>query len=177
MMDPRYPIGPFVPTRKDEVSMAARLPGWIDAIASCPQQLRFAVQGLHPEQLATAYREGGWTLRDVAHHVPDSHMNAVLRLKLALTEDDPWIRPYFEDRVARLPDYARVPVDVSVDLLASLHARWVALLRNLAPQAFSRTFRHPESGRMTVADLVEMYAWHGRHHVAQITHARARAGW
>lgn len=176
MTDERYPIGPFAPTPPHEVR-TERVPEWIDAIESCPQRLGGALAGLGPEQLATPYRDGGWTIRQVAHHLPDSHMNAVMRLKLALTEDDPLIRPYFEDRFALLSDYAVVPVEVSVELLASLHARWVAVLRNLEPEDLDRTVRHPESGRMTVAGLVELYAWHSRHHVAQITALRARRGW
>ena len=162
------PAGPLAPERR------ARL---IDDIAAAPAALRRAVEGLGDAQLDTPYRPGGWTVRQVAHHVPDSHMNAYVRLKLALTEDEPTIKPYDEARWAELADTRDTPVETSLALLDALHRRWVTLLRSLPPQAFARTFRHPEMGVMSLDQLVALYAWHGRHHVAHVTSLREREGW
>ena len=173
--DLRYPIGRFSlegePT--DE-----RRQDWIAAIASTPTELRAAVAGLTDAQLDTPYRPGGWTVRQVAHHVPDSHLNAYTRFKLALTEDEPTIKPYDEARWAELPDARSAPVEPSLSLLASLHERWVLLLRQLGPEEFARTFHHPEHGRaLALGKVLAMYAWHGRHHTAHITRLRERMGW
>jgi len=130
-----------------------------------------------PQQLDTPYRPEGWTVRQVAHHVPDSHLNAYLRTKLALTEEDPTIKPYFEDRWAQLADTQATPVEVSLALLDSLHDRWIRLLRSLQPEDWKRTFRHPELGAMSLEKKLVLYAWHGRHHVAHITALRERNGW
>jgi hypothetical protein len=174
MEDPRYPIGPF---RFDGQVDPARRRQRIDEIAAAPDHLRAAVAGLRPAQLDTPYREKGWTVRQVVHHVPDSHLNAYTRIKLALTEDEPTIKPYEEARWAELPD-ARGPVEISLSLLESLHRRWVLLLRELTPADFNRRFRHPEQGRaMALDEVLAMYAWHGRHHVAHITSLRRRMGW
>ena len=135
------------------------------------------VKGLSDEQLDTPYRDGGWTVRQLAHHVPDSHMNAYIRTKLALTEDDPVIRPYDEQRWAMLPDSERTPIETSLDLLDAVHARWVTLLRATAPEDFERPLRHPESGPLTIGLLILQYGWHGDHHVAHITRLREREGW
>jgi hypothetical protein len=132
---------------------------------------------LSTQQLDTPYREGGWTVRQVAHHVPDSHMNAYVRFKLALTEEDPVIKPYAEDRWARLGDTQATPIEVSLALLESLHSRWVGLLRSLRPEDWKRTFRHPELGLVSLEKNLAMYSWHGRHHVAHITELRKRMGW
>jgi hypothetical protein len=175
MEDPRYPIGPF---RFEGKADPSQLEQWIAEIASAPGYLRAAVAGLTPTQLDTPYRDQGWTVRQVVHHLPDSHINAYTRTKLALTEKEPTIKPYEEARWAELPDGRGGPIEVSLTLLDCLHRRWVLLLRELSPHDFHRRFRHPEHGRTIALDeLVAMYAWHGRHHVAQITSLRSRMGW
>jgi uncharacterized damage-inducible protein DinB len=174
MEDPRYPIGPF---QFDGQVDPARRSQRIDEIAAAPGHLRAAIAGLTPAQLDTPYREKGWTVRQVVHHVPDSHLNAYTRIKLALTEDEPTIKPYEEARWAELPDM-RGPVEISLALLESLHRRWVLLLRELTPADLNRRFRHPEHGRtMALDEVLALYAWHGRHHVAHITSLRRRMGW
>src|ERR1700681_2832976 len=146
-MDPRYPIGKLeIP---DEVTPPRREQA-IDELASTPAKLRAAVKGLSPQQLDTPYRDGGWTVRQVIHHVPDSHMNAYMRYKLALTEDEPTIKPYTEDRWAQLSDSQSTPVEVSLTLLDSLHTRWVQLLRAIKPEEWKRNFRHPELGTVSL---------------------------
>ena len=175
MSDPRYPIGPF--QRRDELSGDERS-AMLEVIAACPARMREAVAGLDDEQLDTPYRDGGWTVRQVVHHVPDSHLNAYVRLKLALTEETPTIRPYDESEWAKLADVQSTPVEVSLTLLESLHARWVGLMRTLQPDDFRRTFKHPDhEGTQTLDWLVAMYEWHSRHHVAHITTLRERMGW
>ena len=174
MNDPRYPIGPFA--RRDELTRDERRE-MIDAIAATPARLRNAIAGLDDAQLDTPYRDGGWTVRQVAHHLPDSHVNAYVRLKLALTEDEPTIKPYDEARWAELADSRDTPVETSLVLLDTLHARWISLLRSMRDDDFRRTFRHPDHGAVTVDWLVAMYAWHGRHHVAQIHSLRERNRW
>jgi len=171
MIDPRHPVGKF--EMVEEVSDRE----WIQQVAEAPVRLRAAVQGLTPGQMETPYRAGGWTVRQVVHHLPDSHFNAYARFKLALTEEEPPIKPYHEDRWAELADSMTVPPGVSLALLEALHSRWVGLLRSLTPADFARTFRHPESGIFTLDRALAMYAWHGRHHVAQITSLRERMGW
>jgi len=174
MTDPRYPIGRFqlvnLPTAEERSKL-------IDDIALAPKKLRAAIEGLRPEQIETAYRDGGWTVRQVAHHVPESHMNAYIRFKLALTEDEPTIKPYMEDRWARLEDVSATPVEVSLALLDSLHDRWVRLLRVIKADEWKRTFRHPELGTVSLEKNLALYSWHGRHHVAHITELRKRMGW
>ncbi|MGA9390664.1 MAG: putative metal-dependent hydrolase [Candidatus Sulfotelmatobacter sp.] len=174
MTDLRYPIGKFTyQTPLTETQKQKDL----DAIEQAPANLRLAVQGLSDQQLDTPYRPEGWTVRQVAHHVPDSHINAYIRTKLALTEDEPTIKPYAEDRWAHLADTQNTPVEVSLALLASLHTRWVRLLRSLKAEDWKRTFRHPERGVMDLEETVAMYAWHSRHHVAHVTSLRQREGW
>lgn len=174
MTDPRYPTGKFVPPDQPTKDSRNRA---IDVIAETPDRLRAAVQGLNEDQLDTPYREGGWTLRQVVHHVPDSHMNAYIRVKLALTEPAPVIKPYDEAMWATLSDTTAVPIDVSLNLLEALHRRWVALLRSMTDDDFRREYVHPETGRHTLDYLVALYAWHGPHHVAHITTTRQRMGW
>lgn len=174
-MDLRYPIGPFA-LEKEPLSEEQRR-RFIDQIAAAPERLAEAVAGLSAEQLDTPYRPGGWTARQVAHHIPDSHINAYCRVKLALTETEPALRTYEETEWAKLPDTATTPVEVSLELLDALHRRWVALLRSLAGADFRRTARHPSWGLITVDFLLAQYAWHGRHHVAHITSLRDRMGW
>ena len=173
--DPRYPIGKFKrPEQLDEKGRQAA----IAAIVDTPVQFRKAVGGLSEEQLDTPYREGGWTVRQLAHHLADSHMNAYVRTKLVLTEDHPTIKPYDEARWAELPDVAAVEPAVSLALLDALHTRWVAGLERISPDEWARTFRHPEQNRLMRLDqALAMYAWHGRHHTAHVVRLREREGW
>jgi uncharacterized damage-inducible protein DinB len=174
MTDPRYPIG-----RADlkPVLDAAERRAAIEIIAAAPANLRAAVTGLTPDQLDTPYREGGWTVRQVVHHVPDSHMNAYIRFKLALTEEEPAIKTYAEDRWARLADSETTPVDVSLTLLEALHRRWDGVLRAMEPEDFRRTLKHPDHGTVTLDQMLGLYSWHSRHHVAHVTALRERMGW
>lgn len=174
MTDLRYPIGKFTFDGKLTDDQQRAL---CDQIAETPARLRAAVKGLTDSQLETPYRPEGWTVRQVVHHVPESHMNAYIRFKLALTEDDPTIKTYMEDRWAQLPDVKTTPVEVSLALLDSLHDRWVRLLRLLGPERWKRTFRHPELGPMTLEKTLALYAWHGRHHVAHVTELRKKMSW
>jgi len=172
--DRRYPTGKFSP--KTGVTAAER-EALIRRIEEEPALLRKAVDGLSASQLGTPYREGGWTVRQVVHHVPDSHMHAYIRCKFALTEEAPPVKPYDEKRWAELADVGVVPVATSLALMEALHERWVAFLRSLEPAAFARTLHHPEHGTITVDYLVQLYAWHGHHHAGQITSLRGRMGW
>ena len=174
MIDLRYPVGKF--SFKGQLSDAERL-SLIDDITQAPGKLRSALKDLSDSQLDTPYRPDGWTVRQVVHHVPDSHMNSYVRFKLALTEDEPTIKPYEEARWADLPDTKTTPVEVSLALLDSLHDRWVRLLRSLTPEQWKRSFRHPELGPMTLEKTLALYAWHGKHHVAHITELRKRMSW
>lgn len=173
--DLRYPIGKFhrpsAPLTPDERGEC------IDAIAETPAHLSAAIAGLTPAQLDTPYRPGGWTVRQVVHHLPDSHMNSYVRFKLALTEDEPAIKTYDENLWAQLADSRDTPIETSLALLENLHKRWVLLLRSLKPQDWARRFQHPDWGRESVEFLLAQYAWHGRHHVAHITALRDRNGW
>lgn len=174
MNDLRYPIGKF---RYDGSPNAEQKQALLEEIAQAAQKLRAAVQGLSESQLDTEYRPGGWSVRQVVHHVPDSHLNAYMRFKLALTEDDPTIKPYAEDRWAELADTKATPVEVSLALLDSLHDRWVRLLRSLTEEEWKRTFRHPDLGPMTLEKTLALYAWHGKHHIAHVTELRKRMSW
>jgi hypothetical protein len=173
-MDLRYPIGPF--QRPASVDPAARKE-FLARIAAAPARFRAAVAGLDAAQLDTPYRPGGWTVRQVIHHVPDSHANAYVRFRLALTEDEPAIKPYNEAAWAELPDARTGPLEPSLALLESLHTRWVALAESLPEAAFSRAFVHPELGRVELGANLAVYAWHCRHHEAHITSLRERMGW
>jgi len=173
MDDLRYPIGQFA-FASDPSPEQRR--AWIRWIADAPAQLRQAVSGLSDSQLDTPYRPDGWTLRQVVHHVPDSHLNAYVRFKLALTEETPTIKPYDENEWARLPD-AKGPVDDSLMLLEALHRRWVILLHGMQEPDFRRPLVHPERGPVTNDWLLQVYAWHGAHHVAHITRLREREAW
>jgi len=174
MSDLRYPIGKF----HFEGSISdEQKSNFIDDIAHAPGKLCNAIKGLSQSQLDTPYRDGGWTVRQVVHHVPDSHLNAYIRYKLALTEDEPTIKPYAEDRWALLADTPSTPVEISLTLLDSLHDRWVRLLRAMQPSDWKRTFRHPELGLVSLEKNLALYAWHGRHHVAHITSLRERNHW
>jgi len=174
MNDPRYPIGKFqAPVRYDASGRATS----IDAVAAVPSALRAAMQGLTAAQLDTPYRDGGWTVRQLVHHVADSHINAFIRFKLALTESEPTITAYDENLWARLPDVQGTPVEVSLSLVDALHARWVVLLRAMQEAEFARAFKHPERGLMTLDHTLAMYSWHGQHHVAHITELKKQKGW
>jgi hypothetical protein len=174
MSDPRFPIGDFA--RPSEFT-----PQWrhecIDAIEKTPSHVREAVRRLTGEQLQTPYREGGWTLAQVVHHLPDSHMQAYSRTRLALTESEPTIKPYDQDRWAELHDASTSQIEPSIVLLEGLHSRWVDLLRRLTPEQWMASYVHPERGRQTLDDMLGLYAWHGRHHVAHITRLREQMGW
>ena len=173
--DLRYPIG-RVQFKEGGVTSTDRR-GWIAALEETPANMRRAVAGLTDAQLDTPYRPEGWTVRQVVHHVPDSHLNAFIRVKLALTEDTPRIKPYDQSLWANLPD-AKLPIDVSLRLLEAVHERCVALMRALDDSAWARTWYHPENERtFTLDELLQIYAWHGRHHVAHITRLRERNGW
>jgi len=174
MNDPRYPIGRFEFHKPPSPEERSQL---ISDIAETPAKLRSAITALTPQQMETPYRDGGWTVRQVAHHVPESHMNAYIRFKLALTENEPTIKPYMEDRWAKLGDVQSTPVEVSLALLDSLHDRWVRLLRVITDPEWKRTFRHPELGIVSLERNLALYSWHGRHHVAHITELRKRMGW
>jgi uncharacterized damage-inducible protein DinB len=174
MVDPQYPIGKF--QARSEISAAERKQ-LIKQIEEAPKKLRAAVQGLSKKQLDTPYREGGWTLRQVVHHIPDSHLNAYVRFKLALTENHPTIKPYEQQLWAELLDARTAPIEMSLDLTDALHKRWVLLLQSMKPEEFARTFNHPETGVQNLDRILQLYAWHGRHHTAQITSLRDRMGW
>jgi hypothetical protein len=174
MTDLRYPIGKF---HFEGPLTAPQKQTALDDIATAPAILRAAVKGLSEAQLDTPYRPSGWTVRQVVHHVPDSHLNSYVRFKLALTEDEPTIKTYAEDLWAELADTKATPVEVSLTMLDALHDRWVRLLRSLSPEEWKRTFRHPELGAMTLEKTLSLYAWHGRHHVSHITSLREREGW
>ena len=173
-MDPRYPIGKYAPPK--DITTETRKKA-IEELAAAPALIRSALQGLNDTQLATPYREGGWTARQVAHHLADSHMNAYIRWRLALTEAEPTIKPYDEGAWANLEDAAHAPVEVSLKLLESLHERWVQLLRSLKAEDFAKTFRHPDHGVRTLDWMLFLYEWHGHHHTAHITELRKTKGW
>jgi uncharacterized damage-inducible protein DinB len=173
MADPRYPVGKFTP---EENLSDARRSELIAQIAEAPAQLRAAVKGLDEKQLDTPYRDGGWTVRQVAHHLSDSHMNAYVRFKLAMTEDVPTIKPYNEKLWAETAD-TKIPIAPSVTLLESVHARWVALLKGMSAEDYRRKLNHPEMGEFDLEKFLGLYAWHGRHHVAHITSLRERMKW
>ncbi len=171
----RYPIGPFTYAglQTDEQRR-----GCIERIAAAPPLVRRAVAGLTEAQLDTPYRAGGWTARQVVHHLPDSHLNAYTRFRLARTEPRPTLRPYLEHRWAELPDARTAPLEPSLARLEALHQRWLLLLRGLGPAQWEVRYLHPEHGReWTLDEALAMYAWHGEHHTAHITTLRARRGW
>jgi uncharacterized damage-inducible protein DinB len=170
----QYPIGRFL-FDKDVTPEKRKL--CIRDIVELPQKARHAVAGLSPAQLDTPYREGGWTVRQVVHHVADSHMNSFTRFKLALTESNPQIKPYDQDAWAATADSTGTDVALSLALLEGLHGRWAALLSAMSPEDFSRPFLHPENGPQALDRTLQLYAWHCRHHVAHIVALRERKGW
>jgi uncharacterized damage-inducible protein DinB len=171
--DLRYPIGRFKPSL---TTSPADHKAHIETLRALPGRLRAAVAGLNDAQLDTPYREGGWTVRQLVHHIADSHANSYVRFKLALTEDSPTIKPYDEAAWAELPDN-RLPIEPSLALTDALHQRWVALLLSLADADFQKTFNHPERGSQNLGTTLALYDWHSRHHTAHITHLRSRMNW
>jgi hypothetical protein len=172
-VDPRYPIGDFNRATADVTNHAAS----IAALAALPANLRAAVRGLSDVQLDAPYREGGWTVRQLVHHVADSHMNAYVRVRLALTEDWPTVKAYDEKLWAELPDVRTAPIEISLELLEGLHARFVSLLNSLSEEQWQRGYNHTEDGRTSIAEAAALYDWHCRHHVAHIVELRKRNGW
>jgi uncharacterized damage-inducible protein DinB len=168
--DLRFPTGKLA--FDNDVTPDKRRP-WIESIRTTPAKLRAAVDGITPRQLDTPYREGGWTVRQVVHHLPESHANAWIRFKLALTEDTPTIKPYNEDAWAKLPDVPNAPIEPSLVLLDALHQRWVALLDAMTDADFRRPLMHPERGVITLDTLLQIYAWHGPHHIGHVNIVRA----
>lgn len=175
MEDLKYPVGRFdVKGAAPDADERRRL---IDSLASTPARMTAAVAGLSESQLDTPYRDGGWTVRQVVHHVPESHMNAYIRVKWGLTEDAPLIKTYDEAAWAALPDARTAPAAISLDLLSAIHVRWDVLWKSMDDQDFARTIRHPEWGEISLATMLRLYEWHGRHHVAHINSLRNARGW
>jgi hypothetical protein len=174
MADLQYPIGKF---EEDLDVTEAKRAGWIQVVTTAPGLFRRAVAGLRAEQLDTPYRPGGWTVRQVVHHMPDAHLHTMIRFRLALTEEQPAIPGYSPPKWAELPDAKTGPVEVSLTLLEAIHARWALLLTAMAPADFARTFRRPDGQVHTLNRALQTYAWHGRHHAAHITTLRERMGW
>lgn len=172
-MDMRFPIGEF--EFEGELTQAV-IAGWIKEIELLPKLLQGAVDSLTDEQVDTPYRDGGWTVRQVVHHVADSHMNAYVRFKLALTEEKPVIKPYDEANWAMLSDY-KLPIESSLILLEALHIRWTNLLHSLTATDLKKVFIHPDLGEVSVGENIGIYAWHGRHHLAHITFLCEQKGW
>jgi hypothetical protein len=174
--DLRYPVGKF---NWPEIVSEWERAKMIEEIAAAPAALRAAIRGLNPAQLDTPYRPGGWTVKQVVHHVPDSHLNAYVRFKLTLTENEPTVKPYDQTKWAELTDSKTVPIEVSLALLEGIHKRWLALLLAMSQSDFKRSYRHPEyEGRLfRLEQVLALYAWHGRHHTAHITSLRQRNGW
>ncbi len=173
MTDPRYPVGPL---EKHAAYSGEERTAFIQTIQDAPERMRRAVAGLTDAQLDTPYREGGWTVRQLVHHVPDSHLNAYTRFKLALTEDAPTIKPYDEKGWANLPD-SKLPIDVSLTMLTALHSRWTVLLRSMTDSDWKRAFNHPDNGLTTLEQALATYEWHSRHHVAHVTALCERMNW
>ena len=171
--DLRYPIGRFTPPLSSDQTTRS---GQIETLRLLPERLHAAIRELTNVQLDTPYREGGWTVRQLVHHFADSHANAYVRYKLALTEDWPTIKPYDEAAWARLAD-SRLPIDGSLAMIAAMHERWVALLESMSDADFQRGYNHPENGRQDLATVLALYAWHSRHHTAHITNLRSRQNW
>jgi len=170
----KYPIGKYIPQPFSDV----QLKEWLLDIQALPQHIEYAVSNLDEAQLETPYREGGWTVKQLVHHVADSHMNAYIRFKLGLTEENPSIKPYDEKAWAEMIDTKNIPINISITLLYALHTRWNEILRNISGAEWDRTVFHPEHKKeMTLWFLLGMYAWHCRHHVAHITTLRDREGW
>jgi hypothetical protein len=172
---PKFPIGIF---EKPAEITDSIIQNWISDIEKLPEQLRHEVQHLSDEQLNTTYRPDGWTIRQVVHHCADSHLNSLIRFKLTLTETQPTVKPYYEDRWAELPDSKNMRVEPSLKIIEGIHQRWVVLLRSLTPTDYKRTFFHPEHGKtFNLEETLGTYSWHSRHHLAHITTLKAKKGW
>lgn len=171
--DLSYPIGKFDRNFKFTDKLKTQ---FINDVREVPQKITAAIENLNDEQLDTPYRPDGWTIRQTVHHVADSHLNSIIRFKLALTEDVPTIRPYYEERWAELAD-SSLPLDASLKMLEGLHSRWTTLLEAMSEKDFERKLLHPDSGEWSLAQMLGLYAWHGRHHTAHITKLREREGW
>ena len=172
--DPRYPIGRF----DHNINVTREMRNeFIKTIESLPSSLRREVENLSKEKLNTPYREDGWTVRQVIHHLPDSHLNSYIRFKLALTEDNPSVKTYEEHLWAELKDSVETPISVSLDILDSLHKRWIVLLKSLSDEQFKRTFKHPEWGNISLSKTLALYAWHSNHHLAHITELKKKMNW
>ena len=170
-----YPIGRYTPPAAFD---AAQIPAWLSALEALPRWLEVLMENLDAAQLDTPYRPGGWTMTQTIHHLADSHMNAFIRLKLALTEEEPTVKPYAEALWAETPEIFSMPANISITMLHALHRRWTALLRALSPEQWQRSFYHPEHKRLwPVWELTALYAWHGRHHMEQLRGLRERMGW
>lgn len=174
MEDLRYPIGRFDPRQPLPAGGHAEL---IASLSTTPGRMRAAVDGMTPSQIDTPYRDGGWTVRQLVHHVPDSHLNAYVRMKWGLTEESPPIKTYDEKAWSELPDARTAPIEISLTLLTALHARWDIVLNSMTAKEFARTIQHPDWGRIELTTLLQLYEWHGRHHVAHIERLRERSGW
>jgi hypothetical protein len=172
--DPRYPIGKFA---RPAVFNPEQVQSYIATLAALPENLRSSVEGLSRDQIDTPYRDGGWTVRQLVHHVADSHMNAYCRARQALTEDWPLVMAYDENLWAALADARTLPVEISLELLEPVHRRWVALFESLQPEDWEKGYKHSEGGPTTLWVMAGMYAWHSRHHVAHITRLRKNRGW
>ena len=173
-IDPRYPTGKYEP----QPFSNKQKEGWLNDIKFLPELLENSILNLDEAQLHTPYREGGWTVHQLVHHVADSHINAYCRFKLGLTENNPTIKPYEEKEWAHLDDVKNLPVNISITLLHALHSRWYEALRNLPDESWNRTVFHPEHKKqLTLWHLLGLYAWHGKHHVAHITELRSRNNW
>ena len=171
----QYPIGKYQPPDNTNADLQTE---WVNVLAALPSWMDACIENLDEAQLKVPYRDGGWTIQQVVHHLADSHINAYVRLKLALTEDNPIVKPYDEAAWANLPDTFLVPVNVSVTMLHTIHIRMVSLLRNMPEDAWSRTYYHPEHRRsIPIWEMVAMYAWHSKHHTAHIMELRKRQGW
>ena len=174
MEDPRYPIGKY----ETRPYSNEQLQEWLLAIQDLPVQMEYSIHNLDDAQLNTTYREGGWTVKQLVHHVADSHMNAYIRFKLGLTEENPTIKAYHEELWAEMADTTNLPINISLTLLHALHRRWYEILKNMSETDFQRTLFHPQHKKeMSLWYLLGMYAWHGRHHVAHVTRLRERKGW
>lgn len=174
-IDERYPIGKFSYEKKGNGKEQRKI--FISEIESVPFNLRKTISGLSEKQLDTPYREGGWAIRQVVHHLPDSHLNAYIRFKLALTESNPTVKTYDEKEWAKLDDYTETPIEVSLNLLDNLHMRWIVLLKSMDDADFKKTYLHRELGKVDLDWLTALYAWHGKHHIAHINSVRKRKGW
>ncbi len=174
MEDLKFPIGKYI----EQPFSEEQLKEWLLDIQLLPQQIEYAVTNFDEHQLNTPYREGGWTVKQLVHHVADSHMNAYIRFKLGLSEDNPVIKPYDQDAWAKMPDTENLPINISITILYAVHLRWYEILKNISGSEWDRTVVHPEyNKKMSLWYLLGLYAWHSKHHTAHITKLRERMAW